>query len=78
MKLRLDRAIVNECDQAARRIVQDVMDEISGKTTLSVERATARAHHDRLALSRMINGWAGIVINTGEDNYPRTANHRVC
>jgi beta-lysine 5,6-aminomutase alpha subunit len=44
MKLRLDRAIVNECDQAARRIVQDVMDEINGKTTLSVERATARLY----------------------------------
>lgn len=28
--------------------------------------------------SRLLNGWAGIVINTGEDNYPRTADTMEC
>jgi beta-lysine 5,6-aminomutase alpha subunit len=44
MKLDLDKGLVDSCQNAAIRIVSDVMAEIDDKTTVSVERATARLY----------------------------------
>jgi beta-lysine 5,6-aminomutase alpha subunit len=41
-RLELDRGVVAACHQAAAQIVAQVVDEIAGKTTVSVERTVAR------------------------------------
>jgi beta-lysine 5,6-aminomutase alpha subunit len=41
-RLELDRGIVAACHQAAAQIVSQVVDEIAGKTTVSVERTVSR------------------------------------
>ncbi len=41
-KLGLDPGVVEACRQAARRIADDVAEQISGRTTVSVERSVTR------------------------------------
>ncbi len=41
-KLNLDPGVVNACRQAAKRIAEDVFEQISSRTTLSVERSVTR------------------------------------
>lgn len=69
MKLNLDHGVANACEDAARRIVRDVMDEIGDKTTLSVERATARLYDEREG-EGVIDGLP--LVNDWVDNLDRT------
>jgi beta-lysine 5,6-aminomutase alpha subunit len=41
-KLGLDQGVIAECGQAARQIAEQVSEEISGRTTVSVERSVTR------------------------------------
>ena len=41
-KLDLDPGVVSACRQAAKRIAEDVFEQISGRTTVSVERSVTR------------------------------------
>lgn len=68
MNLRLDPHITQDCHDAAKQIAADVMALIDGKTTVSIERATARLLGETLALTVGGVPGANVVVDAHRDS----------